>query len=228
MGPVYSSVVACCEHVDTGWMDLNMFQSFFHHHSTIKHECQSNATFSVESWLTDSTDPAPVELPDQCPESYSKNTLSCFLATAPHSLTTCLCRSVPRPLTHGRESLLAPAPPPAPLSCPPGPCRAPPTTKPQVNITPVSTWMIRFASHSWYLPHFSLMSLSCSESEEKNKWYSYFSSNSKSNICSLLGGEKKHSINTEICNRNGVPHESIPWSNCYLHVVNSFKFFLWP
>lgn len=103
-----------------------------------------------------------------------------------HSQTTCLPRSVPRPWTHGRNSLLAPAPLPEPLSCPPGPCSGPPNLIPSEHHTPLSTWMIWLVSHSWYFPHFSLMSISYSESEEKINYIIIFPSNSKSNICSLF------------------------------------------
>lgn len=51
--------------------------------SPTKHEHQNNATVSLDSWLTGPTDWAPVELLDQCPTMYNKNTLPCFLAPAP-------------------------------------------------------------------------------------------------------------------------------------------------
>ena len=110
---------------------------------------------------------APVEVPDQCPKTCNKNTLSCFPAPAP-SLSDHLSLKIAAPGTHTWKGELA------------GMASSPNTTllatatlqqlplphEPRVN-TPKWIRAVWFPSNSQCFPHFSLMSTPYSESEGK-------------------------------------------------------------
>lgn len=123
--PVHSSATLCCEHMDTGRMDLNAFLSLHYYHFTI---CINVRIMPLLVWTAD----WQIQLTGHLLNSQT-NVLKHMIRTpcpAPwpqhhHPLTTCPPRLVPQPHTHGRDSLPAPASPSTPPSRPRGPCSGP-------------------------------------------------------------------------------------------------------